>query len=309
MDILQDNKNFTLSEDINGPVLSAFVGLVMVTGFVANLFVIIVTFCHPKSLKQSSTVFLTSLLLADLVLVVFVMPFSVISTASGEWIFGQSTEQKYGVCQFVGIMFWYGDILIVMTLALISVDRFLFIVKPFFHKKYIKPRTAVVTVLIVWISCAVLSTAPIFKIGIGQFAYGVSMGVCVPIFEGNPGFLAYGLCIFVSVISCIVITTILTYCYVSNFFANDENRFTTSSAYTNRQRKLTGVFGILLIANAVCFFPSIVVGALATALTLPRQLYAATFVCFLFATVANPLIQSFFRPDIKNTIRNMCRES
>ena len=93
-----DNYNFTLSEDINGPVLSAFYALIMVTGFVANLFVIIVTFCHPKSLKQPSTIFLTSLLLADLVLVVFVMPFSVISTASGEWIFGKSIEQKYGVC-------------------------------------------------------------------------------------------------------------------------------------------------------------------------------------------------------------------
>ena len=309
MDILQDNANFTLSEDINGPVLSAFVGLVMVTGFVANLFVIIVTFCHRKSLKQPSTIFLTSLLLADLVLVVFVMPFSVIATASGEWIFGQSIEQKYGVCQFVGFMLWYGGILIVMTLALISVDRFLFIVKPFFHKKYIKPRTAVVTVLIVWISCAVLSTAPIFKIGIGQFAY--SLGVCVPLFEGNPGFLAYGLSIFVSLISCIVITTILTYCYVSDFFTNDENRFTSSGTYTstNSQRKLTGVFGILLIANAVCFFPSVIVGALATALTLPLQLYAATYVCFMLATVANPLIQSFFRPDIKKTIRNTCVES
>ena len=71
MDILEDNDNFTLSEDINGPVLSAFLALVMVAGFVANLFVIIVTFCHPKSLKQPSTIFLTSLLLADLVVVVF----------------------------------------------------------------------------------------------------------------------------------------------------------------------------------------------------------------------------------------------
>ena len=119
MDILEDNYNFTLSEDINGPVLSVFYTLVMVSGFVANLFVIVVTFCHPKSLKKSSTVFLTSLLLADLVFVVFVLPFGVISTASGGWIFGRSVEEKYRVCQFVGFMIWYGVLLVTGTLAIV----------------------------------------------------------------------------------------------------------------------------------------------------------------------------------------------
>ena len=47
----------------------------------------------------SSTIYLTSLLLADLVLVT-VMPFGVISTAYGEWIFGQSVEEKYQVQLF-----------------------------------------------------------------------------------------------------------------------------------------------------------------------------------------------------------------
>ena len=158
--------------------LSAFVALVMVTEFVANLFVIIVTFCHPKLFKKPSTIFLTSLLLADLVLVVFVMPFSVISTASGEWIFGQSNEQKYGVCQFVGFMLWYSVLLVTATLAIVSFDRFLSIVKPCIHKQYMKPHAAVIIIVIAWIICAVLNTTPFY--GLGKFLYADDEGTCGP---------------------------------------------------------------------------------------------------------------------------------
>ena len=178
MDILEVNDNFTLNEDINGPVLSTFVALEMVTGFVANLFVIIVTFCHPKSLKQPSTIFLTSLLLADLVVVAFVMSFNVIATASGGWIFGQSVEEKYGVCQFVGFMCWYAALLVLATLAIVSFDRCLSIVKPFVHKQYMKPHTAVIIIVITWIICAMLSTTPLY--GFGIFRYSEIQGICFP---------------------------------------------------------------------------------------------------------------------------------
>ena len=175
MDILQNNDNFTLSTAINGPLLSAAIALIMVTAFVANLFVICITFCFTKSWKQPSTIYLTSLLLADLVLVT-VMPFGVISTAYGEWIFGQSVEEKYSVCQFAAFMYWYSGLLITVTLTVISLDRFLFIVKPLFYRRhiYMKPQIAVTVVIIVWIVCAILNSTPLY--GLGRFQFSKSRG-------------------------------------------------------------------------------------------------------------------------------------
>ena len=95
-DVLEDNFNFTLSEDVNGPLISAFVAVIMTTALFANLFVITVTFYNSKSWKHSSTIFLKSLLFADIV-VTLQMPFSVISGANGGWIFGESVEKKNGV--------------------------------------------------------------------------------------------------------------------------------------------------------------------------------------------------------------------
>ena len=300
MNGVEENNNFTLSEDINGPVLSAFYALVMVTGFVANLFVIIVTFCHPKSLKQPSTVFLTSLLLADLVVVVFVMPFSVISTASGEWIFGQSIEQKYRVCKFVGFMLWYGALLVTATLAIVSFDRCLSIVKPFIHKQYMKPHTAVIIIVIAWIILAVLNTTPFY--GFGRFIFATSLGTCVPAWGGEVPYLAFFSIICLIMIVTIVVTSIWTCCFTRRFL---EQHQAGSNIYVNKNRKLIGIFGSLLLVCALCFGPGLITAFLTLFVYLNIHAYVISIFCFFCITVANPLVQSFFRPDVRDTVKYM----
>ena len=59
------------------------------------------------------------------------------------------------------------------------------------------------------------------------------------------------------------------------------------------------MFGTMLIVNAVCFLPTIVLGVLSNLFELPRGAFTAVFICFLLITIANPLVQSCFRPDIK----------
>ena len=296
MDLLADNGNFTLYNYINGPTLSVFIALEMVVGFFTNMYVILITFWHPKSWKQSSTIFLTSLLLADLVLVIIVMPFSVISTGSGEWIFGHTPYEKNGVCQFTAFMMWYGVLLVTMTLAVISFDRFLFIVKPFAHKKYMKPYTAVIIVVIVWISCAILNTTPLY--GLGKFIYAKSHGNCVPGWENETGYVVYMLLIFALMVSCIVITSIWTCCFTHKFLKRTEQNHEDTN-YISKRHKVIGIFGMLLLMSVVCFGPSFVIGGLSIFLVLPAEAYGTVVVCGLFITVANPLSQSFFRQDVK----------
>ena len=299
MDILEENFNFTLSERVNGPVLSAFYALVMVTGFVANLFVIIVTFCHPKSLKQSSTIFLTSLLLADLIVVIFVMPFTVISTASGEWIFGQSIEQKYGVCKFVGFMLWYGALLVTATLAIVSFDRCLSIVKPFIHKQYMKPHTAVIIIVIAWIVCAVLNTTPFY--GLGKFLYADDQGICAPDWLDQTLYVVFFVVIFLILVGIIVVTSIWTCCFTGCFIQQHQSG---SNIYVNKNRKLIGIFGSLLLVCALCFGPGILTGVVSI-FTHIRFLYFIALFSYYFLTVANPLVQSFFRPDVRDSVKYM----
>ena len=307
MDILENNDNFTLSTAINGRLLSAAIALIMVTAFVANLFVICITFCFTKSWKQPSTIYLTNLLLADLVLVT-VMPFGVISTAYGEWIFGQSVEQKYQVCQFAAFMFWYSGLLITVTLTVISLDRFLFIVKPLFYRRhiYMKPQIAVTVVIIVWIVCAILNSTPLY--GLGRFQFSVSCGFCIPT---QFYYFIYALLIFGILYSCIVVMTIWTCCSTYNYFKRAERRSGTNvfnseeNIYTSKKRKVIGIFGVLVLTNAIDFLPSLGGLIVSPFVYIPDEVNAIMFVCVLLATVGNPLVQVLFREDIKVVLKNL----
>ena len=300
MDILEDNYNFTLSEDINGPVLSAFYALVMVTGFVANLFVIIVTFCHPKSLKKPSTIFLTSLLLADLVVDVFVLPFSVIATASGGWIFGESVEEKHGVCQFAGYMYWYSILIVTASLATVSFDRFLAIVKPLVHKQYMKPHTAVIIIVIAWITLAILNTTPLY--GFGKFYYDPDEGTCTPALLGEPFYLVFIAIIGLILLGIIVVTSIWTCCFTRRYLQRRHSR--KNIYYVSNNRRVIGIFGSLLLVYTFTYGPAVLIIATRFAVYILHTSVISIF-CFYSVTIGNPLVQSFFRPDIRDTVKYM----
>ena len=138
-----EDTNFTLSEDINGPLLATAIGIEMVTGFITNSFVLILTLCYLKAWKQPSTIFLTNMLLTNLITVLLVMPFSVITCATGEWIFGNTINQKVAVCKFSAYISSYSVVAITLSLVLLSFDRFFFIVKALQHEKYMKVNKAV----------------------------------------------------------------------------------------------------------------------------------------------------------------------
>ena len=138
MDILEKNDNFSLSDEVNGPVLAVAVSIQSFMGIIGNLFVLIFTLCHPKTMKEPSISFLTNFVLVNLPVVSIVMPSVVVTAATGEWVFAGTWEEKNGTCQFVGFVFVYTGFLTLLTLGLISVDCFLLLVKPDIHKRFMR---------------------------------------------------------------------------------------------------------------------------------------------------------------------------
>ena len=177
--ILENNDNFTLSPDVHGPLLSIAVGIECAFAFVINLFLLIFTFCHPKKLKEPSIMFLTNFVLVNLLMTVVIMPSIIVTAATGKWMFGGTPEEKNGTCQFVGFVFTCTSWLIVLTLGVISVDRFLFIVEPFIHERFMKTKVAVIILICVWILSCLVNTPPFF--GLGEYVFLPSMGSCGPL--------------------------------------------------------------------------------------------------------------------------------
>ena len=75
--------------------------------------------------------------------------------------------------------------------------------------------------------------------------------------------------------------------------------------YTERIRNLMGIFGTLLLFNVITLSPYIiasVVGLIIGFENLPPQVYATAFVALLLSNVTNPVIQSYFRRELRDTI-------
>ena len=219
--------NSTFNEEFSGPAVAAVLTVEMILALIANSVVLSITLYQRKSLKQPSTIFFTSLILAHLVLNLLHLPFRIIALAAGEWIFGSTDEEKRGTCAFFAVLiYWWMVGVISLTLAAISFDRFLFIVKPHLHKRFMRPWVALTLTIAIWILCAVLGTVSIFT-------YNHS---CLSSSRGK-SFVVYMILLSVIVLGIIFITSLWTFCFTRRFF-KDQSVIAGESVYASKKKRL-----------------------------------------------------------------------
>ena len=302
---MDDNNNFTLSEDINGPLLAAVIVIEMLAGLITNSFVLILTAYNLKNWKQPSTIFLTNMLLNNLVVTLLVMPFPIITAASGEWIFGSTKKQKYSVCQFTACLFTYSLFTALESLVLVSFDRFFFIVTALQYKKYMTVNKAVIIVAASWILAVFMSILPLLGFGAYEFAY--SYGTCVPGWEGQAGYSIFVFLGILALVGSIIVTSIWTLCFTRKYLKNTATGPVTtdtqrSNVYASQQRRIIGLFGTLILVHLLCYTPAASIALIGLFTIIPPVPYAVTFVVLLLLNSFIPLVQSFFRRDIKEVV-------
>ena len=139
--------------NIVGPVIATLVGIELVLSLPSNLFILIYSLLnYRQSLNKSSTIFLFNLSLSNLLMTVFYMLFYIISSGAEEWIFGSTDFVRNILCQLHGFTFVFTNSISLHTLAVISFDRFLSIVKHHLHGRFLTRRTALWIVVILWVS-------------------------------------------------------------------------------------------------------------------------------------------------------------
>ena len=303
------NSSFIISDKLNGPALAIVVGIEMILALLTNLAIFIFTLYQWKSLKQPSIIFLTGLVLANLIMAIFFMPFTVITAAVGEWIFGKTAREKQAVCEFVGFMFGLSVGYSTHTLALVSFDRFLFIVKPLLYIKYMKTRTAVVIISTLWVLVTFLNTTPLY--GLGQFKFSPRISSCFPKFTRH--YVIYFSLVSIIPYTTIIVTSTWTFIHTKRFITRRHNENMVASLSVERQElrqtiynrkiyNLIGIFGTLLIVHLLSLAPYIIlciVGLIVGFRAIPTILFASTLVFYLLHNFTNAVVQSYFRQDLR----------
>ena len=145
--------HWCLSEDVIGPVLAFFISIEFLLSLTANAFILVQTLRNGvHALAKSSILLLFNLSLSNLLMTLLFMPFVIVSAASGEWAVGSPELVREGLCQFVGFTCAYTTSISVHTLAAISFDRFLSIVWPQQHRKYMTWKVSLGIVIFMWVS-------------------------------------------------------------------------------------------------------------------------------------------------------------
>ncbi|XP_011402967.1 PREDICTED: somatostatin receptor type 2-like [Amphimedon queenslandica] len=187
------------------------------------------------------------------------------------------------------------------TLAAISVDRFLFIVKPHLHNRFMKPWVALTLTIAIWILSAVYTTFYIFGLDFDLYQFNSSF--CFLPSSSSRGFL--GIFATIIILGIIVVTTLWTFCFTRRFF-RDQSVIAGESAYTSKKKRLFGIFGSMLLIYGICLVPAFIYSLLYLFIDVPIWFIIVGTICFLFITVANPVIQSYFRPEIMSVLVSCC---
>ncbi|XP_027795747.1 5-hydroxytryptamine receptor 7 [Marmota flaviventris] len=137
-------------------VIGAILALITLLTIAGNCLVVI-SVCFVKKLRQPSNYLIVSLALADLSVAVAVMPFvSVTDLIGGKWIFGH----------FFCNVFIAMDVMCctasIMTLCVISIDRYLGITRPLTYPVRQNGKCMAKMILSVWLLSASITLPPLF---------------------------------------------------------------------------------------------------------------------------------------------------
>ena len=292
-------RNYTFTGDFSPEAVAAVLSIELILALIANGVVLVITIYQRKSWKQSSTIFFTSLILAHLAITLY-LPFSIAALAAGEWIIGSTDEEKQGSCDFSGYIILYCAYIMFMTLSFISIDRFLFIVKPHLHKRFMSPRVALVLVIIAWIVNAVFFSSGFINGSGIVYQYIDNVGLCYA-YTTSPITSVIRFSIGVILLSIIFVTSVWTFCFTRKFI-NNQSMIVGESVYSSKKKRLFGIFGSMLLIYGICFTPAAFLSSFLAIIDAPDKLLISVVILFFLFIILSPVVQSYFRPEINSVI-------
>ena len=305
-------------------VLATIVLIFLIIGLPSNVILIISIIKH---LKLPTYILLLNLAIADVLVCAMFMPFPIVSGYAGGFIFGNSDKVRCQVCQ-LGIVYTGLSIASLNLLALISLDRFLYIKFPLKYYSYVTPKRTLFSVIIAWLFSTVQAILPL--IGFGEIRYTYSVCFCLVYFidstHGTNNIYYILLLVILSLLPIIVIivTNIWILIIVRQHlkklykirksFGNkrelQNHRRTMKREIIKTKNKkqvaLLRVFGTILSANVITWLPTVIL-AFATLIRdeWPLGIYIFVFLTFISNSIIHPIVEGYLIPELKTSFKKI----
>ena len=226
--------------------------LINIVAFFGNFFMIC-GILSTKRFRNPSHYFLISLSTSDLLCSLLVMPLGVVTAVSGRWDYGD------GGCYFWLIADMMCCSASVLNLALVSLDKYLSIIKPLRYTDIQTPRKTFLMIGLVWFESVLTASVPLF--GLWKMRNHSDFPVCV-----FSWFFPRFYYIFVLSVNLLLPFLIMLYVYariyftarrqlqrISNLFVR-QNQSSLAVAIIKRN-KASRKLGMLLGVFVLCWSP------------------------------------------------------
>ena len=314
---------WNIPEDLRAGVLTTaiFTLAFIAVGLPGNL-LIILSILWQRLYREPTHILLLNLAIADLLVCALVMPFTVMSGFAGRFILGGSDSTNCKWCM-IGVIFVALVLFSLHILALMSVDRFIFVKFPMRYHRIMTRRLSVCCVFVLWFLCIAVSLCPFF--GFGNTFFGLYIATCTIELKGatlvtkNVYYFIFLIAVAVTPLSILVLTNTwlacivqkqirITYYTVKSSLPKNKEQVTSSirrrldRERNKRQLQLMRVFGAILLSNVLTWLP-LIIRVLITAIKgndrYPVWVYVFTYLSITFVAVSHPLIQASLLPEIR----------
>ena len=178
---------------------AGFLVLVILSSVVGNALILLAIYRNHR-LRSITSVFIASLAVADLGVALIGMPFTLVSSITYTWIFGEF------FCKINGLTNSIFCISSMLNLAAVSIDRYIAIIKPLNYPLIMTPRKAFLMLLHVWVQALLCAILPL--LGWSQYTYITNESICTADWGADIPYtmFIFGSCFFVPL-------AIMGYCY------------------------------------------------------------------------------------------------
>ncbi|XP_002735583.1 galanin receptor 2a-like [Saccoglossus kowalevskii] len=288
-----------------------FFTIIFLVGVVGNSLVLYVILKNG-AMKTVTNLFLLNLALADLVFLVFSVPFSASLYLHSEWLFGDFC------CKLTIYLTYVCYEVSVITLTVMSVDRYYAVVHPMRSRIHRTLQRTLLTLVVIWIVCLIGSSHAI-KVGdsVMILRYGTYQYTCLEWWsvEGRKQFITCGFVIFyclplVTVAFAYALMARRLWVSVSPTMGSDDAQLRT----VQTRRKIARLVLAVVVVFALCWLPFHIFQLLSIWINSYNSIYTDGFSIFgQFAKVLaysnsclNPLLYSFLSDNFRKHFKRAC---
>lgn len=237
-------------------------GCIAILGFIGNLLVIVVV-VFDRQMRSSTNILIVSLAVADLLFIIFCVPFTAYRYSMTNWPFGDVMCKLY---QYMANVTAYAS---VYTLVLMSLDRYLAVVHPVNSITVRTEHNTIAMLVVMWLVICLVNTPNWLEHGLVPYQFDMeqrSECVNLPIYtelkESNGkrhGRLVYGcfftFAYFVPLLSICILYGFMLRKLLRGMVPGSSSGGSQSANRVRSKRRVTRMVVVVVMIFALCWLP------------------------------------------------------